>query len=252
MLAFTMDSSLTDFLDAKEQDVHKSEAELKQVKEDELMLQRHKQQLQAIRASLEIVCKQKNEEVQGCRQGLSQIQKNIFDQIYPIVEDIYHQELLVLELTEQLQLTQISKDVGFICSKISEESRSLIDNPSDPLWCWYKEMKEYEKWFKANNRFSICEDNIPDCHFFYASFKEVSSSGKVQLSFSTRYKYTCLHITISRDSELSPEGSGMPYQVTTDFTVDSLELNANKCLLKGTTAHHFVDDFVWPFITDLT
>lgn len=31
MLAFTMDSSLTDFLDAKEEDVHKSEAELKKV-----------------------------------------------------------------------------------------------------------------------------------------------------------------------------------------------------------------------------
>ncbi|KAJ8031338.1 hypothetical protein HOLleu_28038 [Holothuria leucospilota] len=78
MLAFTMESSLTDFLDAKEQDVGKSEAELKQVKEDELMLQRHKQQLQAIRTSLEIVCKQKQEEVQRCRQGLSQIQKNMY------------------------------------------------------------------------------------------------------------------------------------------------------------------------------
>lgn len=56
-----------------------------------------------------------------------QFQSCRFDQIFPIVENIHHQELLTMELTSQLQLKQISRDVGSICSKITQGTKCHSD-----------------------------------------------------------------------------------------------------------------------------
>ncbi|XP_071834515.1 uncharacterized protein [Apostichopus japonicus] len=247
----TLEPAFLEFIKEKEKEIIESTDELKQVKDEELFLQRQKHQLEAIKGSLDFILRQKKEDLEWCRGGLTKMQQNIFDQIFPIVENIHHQELLTMELTSQLQLKQISRDVGSICSKITQESHLHDNTPGDMLWSWFREMKEYEATYQLHNNFSLENDVFPDCHFFHPSYIHMKATGKVQLTFSTRYKGFCLHLDISHERNLPGEEHSMPYKLFSDFAIDSLTLSANRSLFNKDRAQKFVEEIVWPSLGDI-
>ncbi|XP_030854536.1 uncharacterized protein LOC105439052 [Strongylocentrotus purpuratus] len=179
-----------------------------------------------------------------------------FDEVFGLVDSCFHLQLLIIELQEQLSLAKALCEEK-ACSDLLKGLVELQDvpediDPSGALCSWYHQMKKH-----VQNRSSQLHCSADEDCFVNVRISTVHGEGFVtcpnlvpKLSFGTKYKGYCLHISIEEKRSSSHPLSTPHYAITSDIHLQGLEVKGREYLERGQTAEDFILQVVWPIMEE--
>ncbi|XP_022088631.1 uncharacterized protein LOC110978163 isoform X3 [Acanthaster planci] len=214
--------------------------ELKEAKQTELSWQRYKGHLLKTKELKAASAQTRSVGVSDVVTTLPTSSRKLFNQLYPQVDEIYHLELLLLELNQQLMVAEATREKGKILNALEkavyEKNRAGPDDTADHA-CLLES--------------SIQKDRV----FYWAKYETPSShtDGNQTLSFSTRHCGICIRLCITAPkyfNDGSPRCSPGTMFLTSDIPLEGLQLGFQRCIRDGQLAHDFVISTVWRLIED--
>ncbi|XP_072182102.1 uncharacterized protein [Diadema setosum] len=235
-------------------EVGQARSQLFEVKEEECQLQAMKEELLGKKRELGDAIEARTRSIHAVRERLPTIaSKKLFDDVFSIVDSCYHQQLHILELTEQLTLAKALRretdcaeliEVGLSpleCGAVTENEPSILVN-------WYKEMKLLE-----NNRSNDSLVKDKTAYHLKLSSDRISAMATISLSFFSMRKGYCIHLNITEERLRIPSESTSPsghFTITSDPQLEGLQEKGTAHLAKGEMAAHFVSQVLWPLMEE--
>ncbi|XP_022088630.1 uncharacterized protein LOC110978163 isoform X2 [Acanthaster planci] len=230
--------------------------ELKEAKQTELSWQRYKGHLLKTKELKAASAQTRSVGVSDVVTTLPTSSRKLFNQLYPQVDEIYHLELLLLELNQQLMVAEATREKGKILNALEkavyEKNRAGPDDTADHaclLGEWFQQMScvksvsdpDLHPTMASKSESSIQKDRV----FYWAKYETPSShtDGNQTLSFSTRHCGICIRLCIT-----APNPGTM--FLTSDIPLEGLQLGFQRCIRDGQLAHDFVISTVWRLIED--
>ncbi|XP_071478547.1 uncharacterized protein [Diadema antillarum] len=235
-------------------EVDQAKSQLFEVKEEECRLQAMKEELLGKKRELGDVIEARTRSIHAVRERLPTIaSKKLFDDVFSIVESCYHQQLHILELTEQLTLAKALRRESD-CAELIEglspgECRAVTENEPSILVDWYKEMKLLET--DKSDADSLVKDKT--AYHLKLSSDRISAMSTISLSFFSMHKGYCIHLNITEERLHIPSDSISPsghFTFTSDPQLEGLQEKGTAHLAKGETAAHFVSQVLWPLMEE--
>ncbi|XP_072030329.1 uncharacterized protein [Amphiura filiformis] len=238
----------------KENDGMQTEIEkLKQVK---LFYQKQKEHLLSRHSQLKTYIDDRQHNITQARQKTADEVTKRFDQLYPLVEDIYYKKLLLLELKEQLYLAQTQQEEKEILQvlqatdlRLAVDSKETRKDADNPIPAWYHYMTYF---IKENTRISRQKGDKSSCLlgnavFYNVKFKLDPILATEVLSFSTRHRGICVFICIQSNRMSSGQS---PFLLTSDLPLPELHSKGQTYLESRRNPVDFVMEVIWKDIED--
>ena len=197
--------------------------------------------------------KQINKE--ACSASKNPSSKDSYNILYPIVEENYQMELLLLEIDESIKKEKQKQALESIYKTLSAyriKDPSVTNTNTLDIYC--SEMLKYDKEWQTNSTMDTdCTLWKNDRHFFNIQTSYDRKSRTVtKLSFTTRHKSMCIRINFSTINNNDDGGTAeLRYEFDSDFSLENFDTKGITYLEKKTTAKCFVEEFVWPQIASL-